>query len=64
MGDIVNLRNQRKARARRAAEEQAAANRAKHGRTRAQREADLQAEARRRALLDGARLDRAEDVAE
>lgn len=57
MGEIVNLNKARKARDRAARAETAAANRAKHGRTAAERAAEAQAEARRRALLDGARID-------
>ena len=55
MAEIVNLRRARKARARDAAEVTAAANRAAHGRTRAEREAAaLEAERQTRAL-DNAR---------
>ncbi|UFN50889.1 DUF4169 family protein [Roseomonas sp. OT10] len=57
MAEIVNLRLHRKRQDRQAAAEQAAANRAKHGRTRAEKEQDRMAEARRHAMLDGARLD-------
>ena len=57
MGEIVNLNRTRKARARAEAEAAAAANRAKHGRTAAERENDARTEARRRALLDGAKRD-------
>lgn len=57
MGEIVNLRLARKAAVRRTKEAEAAANRAAHGRTRAERAA-TRAEAERTArLLDGARLD-------
>ena len=57
MGEIVNLRLARKAAARRSKEAEAAANRAAHGRTRAERAA-TRAEADRAArLLDGARLE-------
>ncbi|NKC31973.1 DUF4169 family protein [Falsiroseomonas selenitidurans] len=55
MGKLVNLNHARKARDRQAAAETAAANRVKHGRTRAEKQADQAAEARRNALLDGAR---------
>ena len=47
----------RKARVRAEAAAAATANRAKHGRTAAERERDEAAEARRRALLDGAKLE-------
>ena len=55
MGEIVNLNKSRKARARQDAQADAAVNRAKHGRTKAERAQDAQAEARRKALLDGAK---------
>ena len=55
MGEIVNLNKARKSRARQDAQANAAANRAKHGRTKAERAKDAQAEARRKALLDGAK---------
>jgi hypothetical protein len=57
MDGIVNLNRARKARAKAEAGAAAAANRAKHGRTAAERANDARAEARRRALLDGARRD-------
>ncbi len=60
MGEIVNLNRVRKARARAAAAADAAANRAKHGRTAAQKANDRAEAARRKALLDGARRDDAE----
>ena len=55
MAEIVNLNRARKARARTEAAAAAAANRAKHGRTAAERERDERTEARRRPLLDGAK---------
>ena len=55
MGEIVNLNKARKAQARQGAEAKAAANRVKHGRTKAEKANDARAEARRQALLDGAR---------
>ena len=58
MAEIVNLRQERKRRDRAVAAGQAAANRARHGRTRAEREAEALAERQRLAVLDGARLDR------
>lgn len=61
MAEIVNLNRARKARKRAEAEARAVANRAKHGRTAAEKEKDRLEEARRRALLDGARR---EDEAE
>lgn len=55
MAEIVNLNKARKAQAKQQAEAQAAANRAKHGRSKADKQRDAAAEARRRALLDGAK---------
>ena len=56
MGEVVNLRLARKAAGRKAQEADAAANRARHGRTKAEREATT-AEAERTArLLDGAKI--------
>jgi Domain of unknown function (DUF4169) len=56
MGEIVNLNRARKAEARTAKAAQAAVQRVKHGRTAAERANDRRAEARRLALLAGARL--------
>ena len=55
MGEIVNLNRVRKARATAVAKTEAAANRAKHGRTGAEKLSDRAEAARRKALLDGAR---------
>jgi hypothetical protein len=55
MAAIVNLNRARTARAKAEAETQAAANRVKHGRTKAEKANDRAAEARRAALLDGAK---------
>lgn len=55
---VVNLNRARKERARAAREAEAAANRAAHGRTNARKAQDAEAEARRKALLDGAKLER------
>ena len=55
MGEVVSFRTARKARARADAQTTAAANRAKFGRTKAERAAEEQAAARRDALLDGAK---------
>jgi len=55
MGEIVNLNKARKARAKAEDQAQAAANRTKHGRTRTEKANDARAEARRKALLDGAK---------
>lgn len=57
MGDVVNLRQARKVKARRDKEAQAATNRALHGRTKAERSADAAQRARAEQLLDGARRD-------
>jgi hypothetical protein len=57
MAEIVNLRQRRKALERQQKDLQAAANRVKFGRGRAEKTRDAQEEARRRALLDGAALD-------
>ncbi len=57
MAEIINLRRARKARNRAAGETQAAANRAKFGRTRAERAADETEAARRAAELDEAKRD-------
>jgi hypothetical protein len=56
MAEILNLNRARKARARAEAEARAAANRAKHGRSRAEKANDRRDAARREALLDGARV--------
>ena len=61
MAEIVNLNRARKARARAEAAATAAANRVKHGRDAAEKANDRRAEARREALLDGARQDPKED---
>ena len=55
MDKVVNLNRVKKARARDEAARQAAANRVKHGRTAAEKANDQRQEARRQALLDGAR---------
>ncbi|MGD9810476.1 MAG: DUF4169 family protein [Sphingobium sp.] len=55
MGEIVNLRMARKAKKRSAAEANAAANRALHGRTKAQKRADAADKARVARALDGAK---------
>jgi hypothetical protein len=60
MAEIVNLNRVKKARAKAEAESQAAANRAKHGRSKAQKQADRAAEEQLRRLLDGAKRDDAE----
>jgi hypothetical protein len=61
MTNIVNLRQARKARARVDKAKTAEENRARFGRTKAQRIADGAEENRRAAILDGARIDRSDD---
>jgi hypothetical protein len=55
MAEIVNLRQVKKQRARAAAADHAAQNRARFGRTPAEKRAEAVEAARRRALLDGAK---------
>ena len=57
MGEIVNLNRARKARAKAESQASAAANRVKHGRTKAEKAIDRSAEDRRARLLDGAKRD-------
>ncbi|MFK3888097.1 DUF4169 family protein [Sphingomonas sp. NPDC079357] len=56
MGEVVSFKQARKTRARAAKETQAAANRAAFGRTKAEKAADAVEQARKDALLDGAKL--------
>ena len=56
MGDVVSFKQARKAKTRAAKETQAAANRAAFGRTKAEKAADAAEQARKDALLDGAKL--------
>ena len=56
MAEILNLRRARKARNRAAAAQQAAENRAVHGRTRTERENETRATEIARRQLDGAKL--------
>jgi hypothetical protein len=56
MAEIVNLRRARKEKARRERQGEAAANRRRFGRTKAERLADADAEARARRLHDGKNL--------
>jgi hypothetical protein len=55
MTEIVNLNRVRKAKARSDAGKAAETNRAKFGRTKAERDAEAAEQARRDALLDGAK---------
>lgn len=57
MAELVNLRQQRKARARAAKEEAAARNRALHGRSKAERQRDSKSAEAVRRHLDAHRLD-------
>lgn len=57
MGEVINLRAARKARDRAAKASAAETNRARFGRTRAEKQAELADTARREKLLDSARLD-------
>lgn len=58
MGEVVNLRTARKARARADATADAAANRARHGRTAAEKKRDRTEAERLARAVDGAKLDR------
>lgn len=55
MGEVVNLNRARKARTRDKAAKTAAANRAAHGRMKAEKAVETADQARRDALLDGAK---------
>ena len=57
MGEIVNLNQARKAAARHEAAARAEVNRAKHGRSRAEREAEAARQALLKRMLDGARCE-------
>lgn len=57
MGEVVNLRRARKAKVRAEKELTATANRALHGRTKAERQAEETERARAERTLDGARRD-------
>ena len=58
MGEVVNLRRARKARAKAGDEAQAAANRAAFGRTKAEKAAAQASQERTAVTLDGAKLER------
>lgn len=60
MAEIINLRMARKAKARATAQATADANRAKYGRTKAERKAVEREEEARARLLEGARRERGE----
>lgn len=55
MGDVINLRAARKAKARSDAQQQAAESRARFGRTKAQKAADARDAAEKSRALEGAR---------
>ena len=57
MADVINLRRARKDKARREHEREAAANRLRFGRTKAQKSADQDSATRRRRSLDDKRLE-------
>ena len=63
MAEIVNLNTARKAKARRRKEAEAEANRARFGRTKAEKIRDLKVERREQRDHDGKRLERDEDPA-
>ena len=58
MAEIVNLRSARKARAREQARVAADANRALHGRTRAEKARDARAADRLASIVEGAKIER------
>ncbi|MEJ7933295.1 DUF4169 family protein [Sphingobium sp. AN558] len=62
MGDLINLRRARKAKARQDRLSVAQANRLKFGRTKAQKQAEAADAARLNAHIDGARRDGATDI--
>lgn len=62
MAEIVNLNRFRKDNNRRKRAEAAAENRVRHGRTRAEREAEQAREEKRRALVEGHRLERPDEA--
>lgn len=61
MSDVVNLRQARKAKARADGESRAAANRAKYGRTKADKRLAESVRQKHDAVIDGARRERLED---
>jgi len=58
MAEIVNLRRARKDKARQQRESEAAANRRRFGRTKAEKAADKDAQDRSRREVDGKKIDR------
>lgn len=61
MAEIINLNQARKRKARDEARSEAAANRAAHGRTKADKTVAEARKARRDRVLDGARIERPDD---
>ena len=61
MGDVINLNRYRKAKARAEKARLAEANRARHGRTRSDKQVAKHEQERQVAELDGKRLDHADD---
>lgn len=61
MGDLINLRQARKAKKRVEGESQAAANRLLHGRTNAEKRLADMAKQKHDAIIEGARRERTED---
>ncbi|MCX7360727.1 MAG: DUF4169 family protein [Alphaproteobacteria bacterium] len=57
MADVINLRQARKEKARRARDGEAAANRTRFGRTKAEKVADKDADERSRRALESKRLE-------
>lgn len=57
MGDVINLNHFRKSRAKAAKPQETDANRRKFGRTKAEKAIEEREDARRKALLDGAKLE-------
>jgi len=61
MGDVINLRRVRKARNRAADESRAEINRAKHGRSKAEKRAAEMAQQKYDAVVENARREQSED---
>jgi hypothetical protein len=61
MGDILNLRRARKGAKRRAAEQQAAANRLHHGRSRSERDLEATRKKKERREFDLHRIEKADE---
>lgn len=57
MSNVVNLNKERKKRARLEKEQTAEENRAKHGRTKAQKKLDLETEKKKQQFVDSHQLD-------